>query len=155
MLSILPLLLAGCPSEEVKDISELYTQDSVLQKGYMLGHTYVLKEDLFVTKGDRPDYRFTKPGDGVPRADEWRAGVRKPQFFKVITLLPAGTKVAVEKIIYLKASGSGVSHAAGILRAPGVKLLINPFSVSDFLSTPTYGTLCVPDEKFLQLLSQP
>ncbi len=153
-ISALSLLLVGCPSEKEKDITSLYAQEAVLQKGYKLGGTYILKRDLFVTKGDWPAYDFTKPGDGVPTVDEWRAGVRKPQFFKVITLLPAGSKVSVEKIIYLKASGSGVSHATGMLRAPGVELLINPFFVSHFLSVSSYGTLCLPDEQFLQL-SQP
>jgi len=89
-------------------------------------------------------------GDGVPTVEAWRAGVRKPQFFKVITLLPAGTKVRVKKFIFLKASGSGVSHATGMMRADGVDLLINPFSVSNFLHEPPYGTVCLPDERFLR-----
>jgi hypothetical protein len=148
MLSILSLLLVGCPSEKVSDISSLYEQEPVLQKGYKLGQTYVLQTNLFVTKGDRPDYRFTKPGDGVPTVEEWRAGVRKPQFFKVIALLPAGTKVVVEKIIYLKATGSGGNHATGMLRAAGVDHVISPVSVSDVPDVRPYGTLCVPDPKF-------
>ncbi len=82
--------------------------------------------------------------------EEWGQGVRKPQFFKVVALLPAGTKLRVEKIIYLKASGSGVSHATGMLRADAVDLLINPFTASEFLSVAPYGTLCLPDEKFLR-----
>jgi hypothetical protein len=144
------MLLTGCLSERVKDISSLYAKTPVLQKGYRLGSQYILQRDLFVTKGDRPDYRFTKPGDGVPAVEDWKAGVRKPQFFEVITLLPAGTKVSVEKIIFLQASGSGVSHATGMLRAEGVDRVINPFSVSQFLSVTSYGTLCVPDEQYLK-----
>lgn len=86
----------------------------------------------------------------MPTVEEWRQGVRKPQFFKIVTLLPAGTKLRVEKIIFLKASGSGVSHATGMLRASGVDLPINPFTASNFLSVSPYGTLCLPDEKFLR-----
>jgi hypothetical protein len=150
IFGLLLMVLAGCLSQPVTDITSLYAQTPVLQSGYRLGGHYVLQQDLFVTKSNRPDYRFTKPGDGVPTMEGWKAGVRKPQFFKVITLLPAGTKVSVEKIIFLRASGSGVSHATGMLRAEGVDLLINPFSVSHFVSVTSYGTLCLPDEQFLQ-----
>jgi hypothetical protein len=146
----LGLLLTGCPTDDVQDITSYYSQSSVLTKGYRLGGIYVLQRDIFVTRGDRPDYRFTEPGDGVPTVEEWRHGARKPQIFKVITLLPAGTKLRVEKIIFLKASGGGVSHATGMLRTDGVDLSINPFMLSNFLSVSPYGTLCQPDEKFLR-----
>ena len=144
------LQLVSCSSEKVIDITPYYEKAPALQRGYHLGGIYVLSRALFVTKGDRPDYRFTKPGDGVPTMEEWGQGVRKPQFFKVVALLPAGTKLRVEKIIFLKASGSGVSHATGMLRADAVDLLINPFTTSEFLSVAPYGTLCLPDEKFLR-----
>lgn len=150
MTSIFGLLLASCSADEAQDITPFYVNEPLLQRGYHLGGTYVLQGDIFVTKGDDPDYRFTKSGDGVPTVEEWRRGVRNPQFFKVIALLPAGTKLRVEKIIFLKASGSGVSHATGMLRANGVDLLINPFTASNFLSVSPYGTLCQPDEKFLR-----
>jgi hypothetical protein len=144
------VLLTGCSSDEVQDITSRYANEPLLQKGYHLDTDYILQKDIFVTKGDNPDYRFTKSGDGVPTVDEWKKGVRKPQFFKIVKLLPAGTKLRVEKIIYLKARGDGVSHATGMLRADGVDLLINPFTASNFLSVSPYGTLCLPDEKFLR-----
>ena len=150
VFSLFLLPLTGCLMEKSEDITSFYVKEAALQKGYRLGETYVLQKEIFVTKGDRPDYRFTEPGDGVPTTKEWRAGVRKPQFFKVIKLLPVGTKLRVEKIIYLHASGSGVSHATGMLRAEGVDLLINPFSISQFVSERPYSTLCVPDERFLR-----
>ena len=144
------ILLSGCSADDAQDITTSYAKDPLLQQGYHLGGVYVLQRDLFAAKGDNLDYLFVKPGDGVPTVEEWRRGVRKPQFFKVIALLPAGTKLRVEKIIYLKASGSGVSHATGMLRADGVDLPINPFTASNFLSVSPYGTLCQPDEKFLR-----
>lgn len=154
-LKILPiffgLLLAGCSDNEVRDITLLYAKEPLLQRGYHLSGTYVLQRDLFVTEGgDWPDNAFTKPGDGIPTVEEWQQGVRKPQFFKVVALLPAGTKLRVEKIIFLKARGDGVSHATGMMRASGVDLLINPFAASNFLSVSPYGTLCQPDEQFLR-----
>jgi hypothetical protein len=151
LFCFLALLLTGCPSEEVKDISSLYSQEPTLQKGYRLGASYVLQRDLIVGKVDRHDYVFTKPGDGVPTVEQWQTGIRKTQIELAIAMLPAGTKVKVEKIIYLKESGSGVSHATGMLRAEGVDLLINPFAISHFLSVPYYGTLCLPDKQSLQL----
>lgn len=72
------LLLAGCATNVVRDITQQYAQDPLLQKGYRIGDTYVLRKDLFVTEGDWPDYTFTIPGDGVPTVEEWLAGVRKP-----------------------------------------------------------------------------
>ena len=134
----------------MKDITSAYVQDPVLQKGYKLGATYILQRDLIVGSIDRYDYVFTRPGDGVPTVEQWRSGVRKTQVERPIALLPVGTMVRVEKIIFLRESGSGVSHATGMLRAEGVDLLINPFSVSDFLSVPTYGTLCLPMPEFLR-----
>jgi hypothetical protein len=144
------LLLAGCLNQPMEDITPRYAQYPVYQKGYRLGSNYVLQQDLFVVKGDRHYYHFNKPGDGVPTVAEWRAGVRKPQFFKVITLLPSGTEVSVEKIIHQVESGSGVSHSTGLLRAAGVDQLISPSFVSDWLSTRS-GQLCIPDDRFLRM----
>jgi hypothetical protein len=145
------LTLVGCSDDAVQDITAHYLQSDLLRKGYQLGSTYILQRDLFVTVGGGwPDAAFTKPGDGVPTVDEWKKGVRKPQFIKIVTLLPAGTKLRVEKIIFLKASGDGVSHATGMLQTDGFNLLINPSLVSKFLSVSPYGTLCLPDEKFLR-----
>lgn len=150
-LLLFGLLLSGCLGDEVQDITTAYAKAPKLQEGYHLGSTYVLQRPLFVTKGGGwPNYAFTKPGDGIPTVEEWGRGVRKPQVLKVVTLLPAGAKLRVEKVIFLKAAGSGVSHATGMLRADGVDLLINPFTASDFLSVAPYGTLCVPDDRFLR-----
>ena len=144
------LLLVSCVVNRVEEITSVYTSSPVLRKGYHLGVTYVLQRPLFVTKGGGwPDYVFTEPGDGTPTVEEWGQGVRKTQVVVAVALLAPGTKLRVEKIIFLKARGSGVSHATGMLRADGVDLLINPFAVSDYLSVTPYGTLCLPDEKFL------
>ena len=150
LVALLLGLLSGCPSEQVQDISSSFGREVSLEKGYVLGGEYTLVTDLFVTDGDWPDYHLTKPGDGVPMASDWLKGTRVPQTFMVISLLPAGSQLRVEKIIFLRPSGSGVSHATGMLRADGVDKLISPFSVSEFLNVAPYGALCLPDPRFLQ-----
>ncbi|MFO1512984.1 MAG: hypothetical protein U1F83_08760 [Verrucomicrobiota bacterium] len=145
------IMAVGCASERQIDLSSYYAQAPSLQKGYKLNATYVLRRDLILVKTDRFSYIFIRPGDGVPTVEEWRSGIRKTQIEVAAALLPAGTEVRVEKIVYLKETGSGVSHATGMLRAPGVDLLIDPFGVSGFLSDAPYGTLCLPDDRFLQI----
>jgi hypothetical protein len=144
------MALCGCTSEEEVDLTAEYIRDATSQGGYRVGSEYQLQADLFVIKLERPHGRFTKPGDMAPTVAEWESGRwKKDREIKVISLVRAGSKVRVEKVIFIK-SKHGTSQVAPMLRAEGVELLINPFGVSDLRSTYHDVTLCAPDSRYLR-----
>lgn len=141
-------MLSGCANIKVNDLTQTYNANAALHSGYKLGKTYVLQQPLAVADEGEPLLFFSKPGDFAPTVEEWQKGKRRKYWhIPVFAMLPAGTKVRVEKIISIAhQTGAGTT---GVFRAEGVEKLIDPSSVSNMEERMGFGTLCMPKDKFL------
>lgn len=140
----------GCQSDQEIDVTQDYIRDSAFEKGYAVGATYELQQDLFVVKMEDLHARLSKPGDLAPSIAAWEAGqLRKHPGIKVIGLMRAGTKVRVERIVLIKSTRS-FSQITPLLLAEGINLPINPFDVSDLDHGHRGATLCKPDIRFMR-----
>ena len=142
--------LSGCATYQEVDVTADYVKDAAFEKGYKVGGVYELQTDLFVTKLDRPHYYFTKPGGlNTPTIAAWDSGSRGSNFYTMIGPIRAGTKVRVEKVIFIN-SRNGFDEVTCMFRAEGFDLLISPSEISDLIQVGGRQSLCLPDPKFLK-----